>query len=196
MRGNDDAARAAAWGVCYSVYRQMVWSRVFYVIRTVHWLPEPRETVEEITSDVFVSLPDALSEYREEGKAEQWLKRIAVRTALRARERLTGAWQQKGGRPEARKRTYVTFDESVDEIVQRLDAVDADELLELERRIARLRTSDDGRERRWAEFIDWYREGYGFAEIAQRLGISEGTARNWLVAIRRYLAGMNDREGE
>ena len=53
---------------------------------------EPREAAADVASDVFVGLPDAVQHYREEGRAEWWLKQIAVRTALRRREALTGRW--------------------------------------------------------------------------------------------------------
>jgi DNA-directed RNA polymerase specialized sigma24 family protein len=72
--------------------------------------------------------------------------------------------------------------------VHRLDAVESDELLELERRLELLRTSAEPAKRRWAEFVALYIDGYGFEEIGARMGLSEGTARNWLCQIRKYLA--------
>jgi RNA polymerase sigma factor (sigma-70 family) len=192
MRDGTPDVREAAWAACYTRFRDVVWTRVFYVIRTIPWLPEPREVAEEVTSDVFVGLPDAVRHYRDDGKGEQWLKKVAVRTALRARERLTGDWQKRGAAPAepARRggRTYASFDDHANAIVEQLDAIDRDELLELERRLVALRTSAEPREQRWARFVDLYREGYGFAEIGERMGLTEGTARNWLVAIRRHLA--------
>lgn len=193
LRDGPEAEREAAWAACYERYRDLVWTRVFYVIRTIPWLPEPREVAEEVTSDVFVGLPDAAKHYRDEGKGEQWLKQVAVRTALRARERITGDWTRRNagvprtaGAPVGR--TYSSFDDHANAIVERLDSVDRDELLELERRVESLRQHADPRRQRWAEFIDLYRDGYGFEEIGQKMGLTEGTARNWLVAIRKHLA--------
>lgn len=190
MGSGSVEAREAAWAACYERYRDVVWTRVFYVVRSIGWLAEPREVAADVTSDVFVGLADAARRYREEGRAEYWLKQVAVRTALRAKERLTGQWKdaRAATRGPAAARTQVSFDDQAEHIVALLDEVERDELMELERRVAALRASTDARQRRWADFIDLYRQGYGFAEIGERLAITEGTARNWLVAIRRHLA--------
>jgi RNA polymerase sigma factor (sigma-70 family) len=188
LRSSQASEREAAWGQCYEQYRQLVWTRVFYVIRTISWLTEPREVAEDVTSEVFVTLPEAAQRYREEGKAEQWLKQIAVRAALRAKERLTGQWR-KGDATTSTGRRHESFDDEADRITRHLDSVDREELMELERRVEALRNSPDEKERRWAEFIELYRHGYGYAEIGARMGLTEGTARNWLVAIRKHLAG-------
>ena len=92
MRSDVEAVREAAWAACYARYHQLVWSRAFYVMRSVAWLAEPREAAADVASDVFVGLPDAARHYREEGRAEWWLKQVAVRTALRRKEALTGRW--------------------------------------------------------------------------------------------------------
>src|SRR5215471_5466584 len=92
MRSSDERTREAAWEACYAHYWRLVWTRAFYVMRTISWLGEPREMAADVTSDVFVGLPDAVKHYQETGKAEQWLKQIAIRTALRQKEALTGRW--------------------------------------------------------------------------------------------------------
>ena len=186
MRSDSEEVREAAWAACYQGYRDMVWTRVFYVLRTISWLREPREATEDVTSDVFVGLMEAAKQYREEGKPEQWLAQVAVRAALRAREKLTGDW--KGRRGSGATRRNVSFEDEANAIAADLDSVDRDELLELERRIAELRSSAEPRHQRWAEFIDLYRDGYGYEEIGNRLSLTEATARNWLVAIRKHLA--------
>lgn len=186
MRSESSAEREAAWAACYESHRDLVWTRVFYVLRTVSWLREPREATEDVTSDVFVGLIEAAKHYREEGKPEKWLAQVAVRAALRAREKLTGDWNQKKG--TAASRRSVSFDDEAATIAGELDSVDREELMELDRRIAELRASPDARHRRWAEFIDLYRDGYGYEEIGRTLSLTEATARNWLVAIRKHLA--------
>lgn len=186
MRSDSEKVREAAWAACYEGYREIVWTRVFYVLRTVSWLREPREATEDVTSDVFVGLMEAARQYREEGKPEQWLARVAVRAALRAREKLTGEWHGRRGTTASRR--PVSFDDEANAIAGELDSIDRDELLELDRRIGALRSSVEPRHRRWAEFIDLYREGYGYEEIGKKLNLTEATARNWLVAIRKHLA--------
>lgn len=187
MRSESREVREAAWAACYEGYRDIVWTRVFYVLRTISWLREPREATEDVTGDVFVGLVDAAKHYREEGKPEKWLAQVAVRAALRAREKLTGEWHGRQGAGTGRRN--VAFDDEANAIAVELDSVDREELLELERRIAELRSSPEPRHRRWAEFIDLYRDGYGYEEIGRKLNLTEATARNWLVAIRKHLAG-------
>ena len=195
LRSGNEAVREAAWEAIYQRYWQLVWTRVFYVMRTISWLGEPREMAADVASDVFVGLPDAVKHYRETGKPEQWLKLIAVRTALRKREALTGQWSSgksgddaKSTEAATRGRSYVPYEESAEQIVGRLDAVDQDELLELDRRREALRSSHDEAKRRWDEFLQLYIDGYDFKEIGERMGLTEATARNWLCKIRKYLA--------
>ena len=192
MQAADPTVREAAWEACYRRCYQMVWTRVFYVMRTVSWLGEPRELAADVASDVFVGLPDAVRHYREEGNPEQWLKQVAIRTALRKKESLTGRWAS--GRTAAKNeadvvgRSYVSFEESAEQILTRLDAVEREELMELERRREALRTSSDETKRRWDEFLQLYIDGYEFQEIGARLGLTEASARNWLCKIRKHLA--------
>ena len=193
MRSESAIVREAAWAACYERYHRTVWSYALYVMRSIPWLHEPREAAADVASDVFVGLPDAAKHYREEGRAEWWLKQVTVRAALRRREALTGMWAS--GRkpaaadaPDARARSYVPFDETADQIVARLDDVDPDELLELRRRREALRESPDPVRRRWDEFLELYIAGYGFDEIGAHLGLTSGTARNWLSKIRKHLS--------
>jgi RNA polymerase sigma factor (sigma-70 family) len=194
IRSEDEKLREAAWEACYKRFWQLVWTRAFYVMRTVSWLGEPNEMAADVTSDVFVGLPDALKHYRDEGKPEQWLKQIAVRTAIRRRESLTGKWSsvkstgvdQSNSRPVGR--SYVSYDETPEQIHHRLDSVEQEELMELERRRKALRESSDATKRRWDQFLQLYIDGYNFSEIGAQIGITEASARNWLCKIRKYLA--------
>ena len=194
MRSASGAERDRAWEECYGRCWQMVWTRVFYVMRTIPWAGEPRELASDVASDVFVGLPEAVQRYRDEGKPEQWLKQVAVRTALRKKESLTGRWSsgRSGDATSSRERTggrsFVAFDESADQIVERLDSVEREELMELERRREAMRNSDDPAKRRWDEFLQLYIDGFDFSEIGRRIGITEASARNWLSKIRRHLA--------
>ena len=194
MQAAEAAVREAAWAACYTRYHRLVWHWVFHVLRSIPWLDEPGEVAADVTSDLFVALPEAAARYSEQGKAEAWLKHVAVRAALRRRESLTGRWAsgRHAGNSRAGNsalgRRYVPIDEGVEALVHQLDAVTPEDVLDLERRRETLRRSSDPTRRRWAEFIDLYIAGYGFAEIGQRLGLTEASARNWLWKIRKYLA--------
>jgi RNA polymerase sigma factor (sigma-70 family) len=190
MQAERAEIREAAWAECYRRYHEVVWTRVFHVIRSIAWLPEPREVAADVASDIFVGLPDAARHYREQGQAEWWLKQVAVRAALRRKAALTGRWATGKRAPTqpATGRYSVSLDDAADEIVQELDAVEPEELLELERRLDQLRTSPEPTKRRWAEFIALYVRGSSFQEIGAALDLSEGTVRNWLCQIRKYLA--------
>jgi len=194
MQSSLDPERDRAWEECYKRCWPMVWTRVFYVMRTIPWAGEPRELAADVASDVFVGLPEAVRQYREEGKPEQWLKQVAVRTALRRKESLTGRWssgRSSGSGADSPDRTtgrsFVSFDESADQIVARLDSVEREELMELERRREALRNSDDPSKRRWDDFLQLYIDGFDFSEIGTRIGITEASARNWLCKIRKHL---------
>jgi len=195
MRSGTEAVREAAWEKTYQQYWQLVWTRVFYVMRTISWLDEPREMASDVTSDVFVGLPDAVKHYRESGKPEQWLKLIAVRTELRKREALTGQWSSRGSiddrtAPDSvvQGRSFISYEESAEQIVDRLDRVETEELMELDRRREALRNSPDETKRRWDEFLQLYIDGFDFKEIGSRMSMTEATARNWLCKIRKHLA--------
>ena len=185
MQSPDEGVRNAAWEATYEHYWQLVWTRVFYVMRSISWLAEPREIAADVTSDVFVGLPEAVRHYRETGKAEQWLKLIAVRTALRRRGALTGQWSEWVATPG---RSFVSYTETAEQIVSRLDEIDSEELIELQRRREALRSSSDKIKRRWDEFLQLYIDGYDFDEIGRRMGLTAATARNWLCKIRKHLS--------
>lgn len=189
MRVGSREQRETAWAACYERYHEVVWTRAFYVMRSIAWLAEPREAAADVASDVFVGLPDAVRHYREEGRAEWWLKQVAVRTALRRKEALTGRWASgRGDGAGAPGRSYVGLDDLADEIVDCLDGVEGEEQLELARRRAALRASDDPQHRRWDAFLELYVAGYDCGEIGARMGLAEGTARNWLCKIRKHLS--------
>jgi RNA polymerase sigma factor (sigma-70 family) len=194
IRSADSELADEAWGECYRQYHEKVWTRVFYVIRSIPWLKEPGEIAADVTGQVFLGLPDALRNYEEAGRAEAWLMRIALRTALRQKESLTGNWAgaatpkqaSSTNAPRAAGRVNIDLDGVTGEIMSHFEEVENDERLELSRRLDAWRGDPD--KQRWLEFIDFFLEGYSHDEIAERLEITPKTSRTWLWKIRRALA--------
>src|SRR5687768_11891709 len=94
MQAIETSTVDVAWAECFKRYSERVWSCVFYVIRTIPWLKEPGEVTADVVSEVFARLPAAVQHYRDEGRAEQWLMRVATRAALRQKEAITGKWSK------------------------------------------------------------------------------------------------------
>lgn len=110
---------------------------------------------EDIVQDLFVGLPEALRSYREAGRFEAWLRRIAVRlTLMRLRE--------------ARRKREVSL-----EVASSLpnDRERAVEDLHLSRALERL--EPEAR----ALIVLRTVEGYSHAEVGALLGIKPGTAQ-------------------
>lgn len=181
MQSANPAQVENAWGECYKRYNRKVWSCVFYVIRTIPWLKEPGEVAVDVTSEVFARLPQTLGAYQEVGKAESWLMQVAVRTAIRQKESITGSWSK--GKS---KRIGVELnDTTAQEIAASFEGNDRDDRMELERRMEEWQS--DPEKKRWTELVNLFLEGYGHDEIAERLGITPGTSRTLLWKIRREL---------
>lgn len=181
MRSDNAGDVENAWGECYKRYNRKVWSCVFYVIRTIPWLKEPGEVAIDVTSEVFARLPQTLAAYQEVGKAESWLMQVAVRTAIRQKESITGSWSKTKAR-----RVGVDLDENaVQSIAASMEETDRDERMELTRRMDEWRS--DPEKARWADLVKLFLEGYGHDEIAERLGITAGTSRTLLWKVRREL---------
>lgn len=181
MRSPNAAEVENAWAECYRRYNQKVWSSVFYVIRTIPWLKEPGEVAIDVTSEVFARLPQTLCAYQEIGKAESWLMQVAVRTAIRQKESITGSWSK----TKSRRVSVDLNDTTAQDIAASFEGDNVDERMELDRRMDEWRT--DPEKARWIELVNLFLEGYGHDEIAQRLGITPGTSRTLLWKIRRDL---------
>ena len=127
---------------------------------------------EERTQDVFVRLWDKLSSFRGESAFSSWLHRLAVNVVLNER-RTTG-----------RRERRVMPAEDPDNVVgaQHAAPLHGSGLsIDLERAIADL--PDGARE----VFVLYDIEGYGHGEIAQLVGIAEGTSKAQLFRARRLL---------
>jgi len=129
---------------------------------------------EERTQDVFVRLWDKLRSFRGESAFSSWLHRLAVNVVLNER-RTTG-----------RRERRVMPAEDPDNVVGAQHAAPLPSStpglsIDLERAIAEL--PDGARE----VFVLYDIEGYGHGEIAQLVGIAEGTSKAQLFRARRLL---------
>jgi len=128
---------------------------------------------EERTQDVFVRLWDKLRSFRGESAFSSWLHRLAVNVVLNER------------RTTVRRERRVMPAEDPDAVVGAQHAAplpgSAGLSIDLERAIAEL--PDGARE----VFVLYDIEGYGHGEIAQLVGIAEGTSKAQLFRARRLL---------
>jgi len=124
---------------------------------------------EERTQDVFVRLWDKLRSFRGDSAFSSWLHRLAVNVVLNER-RTTG-----------RRGRRVMLAEDPDTVVGAQHAAPLHLNIDLERAIAEL--PDGARE----VFVLYDIEGYGHGEIAQLVGIAEGTSKAQLFRARRLL---------
>ena len=124
---------------------------------------------EERTQDVFVRLWDKIGSFRGESAFSSWLHRLAVNVVLNER-RTTG------------RRELRVMPAADPEMLERRKGDSTEGLrIDLERAIATL--PDGARE----VFVLYDIEGYGHAEIAQLVGIAEGTSKAQLFRARRLL---------
>jgi len=124
---------------------------------------------EERTQDVFVRLWDKLASFRGESAFSSWLHRLAVNVVLNER-RTTGRRERRVAPvedPAALERNQGNPTEGLS--------------IDLERAIADL--PDGARE----VFVLYDIEGYAHGEIAQLVGIAEGTSKAQLFRARRLL---------
>ena len=127
------------------------------------------DRAEEIVQDAFVRVWRSLPSFNGDSKLSTWLHSIAVNAALdRVRSR---------ARREARIDREVDLDRYAREVGRAMPTAD----LDLERALASL--PDGARE----IVILHYIEGYPCAEVAERLGIAEGTVKSQLHRARRLL---------
>ena len=127
------------------------------------------DRAEEIVQDAFVRVWRSLPSFNGNSKLSTWLHSIAVNAALdRVRSR---------ARREARIDREVDLERYAREVGRAMPTAD----LDLERALASL--PDGARE----IVILHYIEGYPCAEVAERLGIAEGTVKSQLHRARRLL---------
>jgi RNA polymerase sigma-70 factor, ECF subfamily len=127
------------------------------------------EGAEEIVQDAFVRAWRSLPSFNGNSRLSTWLHSVAVNAALdRVRKR---------SRREAMVATEPDLDRYAGEVARAMPGAD----LDLERAVASL--PDGARE----VVILHYMEGYPCADIAERLGVVEGTVKSQLHRARRLL---------
>ncbi len=127
------------------------------------------EGAEEIVQDAFVRAWRSLPSFNGNSRLSTWLHSVAVNAAL---DRM-----RKRSRRETRIATDVDLDMYSDEVARAMPGAD----LDLERAVASL--PDGARE----IVILHYLEGYPCSEIAERLGVVEGTVKSQLHRARQLL---------
>ena len=169
QRGDD-----AAFAALYDAYATRVYALCL-------GLAGDRATAAELVQDVFVRVWEKLDSFRGECAFPTWLHRVAVNVALES--------ERKGRRRSLRVQIAAdlrlvngTADERAPDATA--TATDHGLVLDLERAIARL--SPGAR----AVFVLHDVEGFQHAEIAERLGIAEGTSKAHLFRARRLLREM------
>ena len=153
-----------------------------YVYRTALFVTRNSSDAEEAVQETFLDVLRALPNYRVEGPArfETWLYRVTVnrcRSRLRRKTLPSAEWEDIEERLERIPEPHPDHDpEGV--TVDRERAVElwqaVDELSEAHRVVVLLR----------------YQQGLSYSEIAQTLGISEGTVKSRLYNAHRRLKGQ------
>lgn len=153
-----------------------------YVYRTALFVTRNSSDAEEAVQETFLDVLRALPNYRVEGPArfETWLYRVTVnrcRSRLRRKTLPSDEWEDIEERLERIPEPHPDHDpEGV--TVERERAVElwqaVDELSEAHRVVVLLR----------------YQQGLSYSEIAQTLGISEGTVKSRLYNAHRRLKGQ------
>lgn len=130
-----------------------------------------REEAEEVLQAAFVRVFRRLDQYRGEGSFEGWVKRIVIRTAL-------SSWRQRQVREAGQTDSWEQIAEPVSKHPSGYEALAARDVLDL------LDTLPPG----YRMVINLYAiEGYSHGEIAEMLGISEGTSKSQLARGRALL---------
>jgi RNA polymerase sigma factor (sigma-70 family) len=135
-------------------------------------LTRSADEADDVVQDVFVGLPDALRGYRDDGRFDAWLARVAMRVALMRMRRA---------------RAYEPLTGDVPAGAQRDDAAATDARLSIERALATLPPAAR------AVFVRRELEGRTHAEIAAELGISRNSSEVRLFrALRQIRSFLRD----
>jgi RNA polymerase sigma factor (sigma-70 family) len=162
------ACRRGESAAQYQLYKKLSYLLMGVCLR---YCPS-RDDAEDALQNTFVKIFTRLDQYRGQGPFEAWARRIAVTTSLHALE------QHRLRHPAL----GVDFDELAADLPtaepSALEQLAADDLLAL------LETLPPG----YRTVLNLYAvEGYSHQEIAELLGIAEGTSKSQLARARRLL---------
>ncbi|RZK55255.1 MAG: RNA polymerase sigma factor [Hymenobacter sp.] len=165
------ACRRGEEAAQFRLYNQLAYQLMGVCLR---YCPS-RAEAEDALQNTFVKLFTRLDQYRGEGPFEAWARRIAVHTALHAVEQHRLRHPTSAGAAD--------LDDHAADLPSpepsALENMAADDLL---RHLAALPPG-------YRTVLNLYAiEGYAHAEIAQLLGISEGTSKSQLARARQLLA--------
>ena len=123
---------------------------------------------EDILHDGFIKIYQKINQYGFKGSFEGWMRRIVVNTAL---ERFRNQYKVINLQDSVREKPELSYDNIIDKIT-------ADELLTIIQKLSP----------KYRMVFNLYAiEGYNHQEIAEQLGISEGTSKSNLSRARAIL---------
>ncbi len=128
------------------------------------------QEAQDVLQDSFITIFKKIGQFKGEGSFEGWLKRIAINTALQ---------QYRGKKVYQLEDHSLVADEAVE--VEDTDALGMQDLLDMIHQLP---------DRYRLVFSLYTLDGYGHKEIADMMGISEGTSKSNLSRARQNLQQM------
>lgn len=156
-----------------AAYQELLYSRyaskMFAICR--RYFPNDQMTAEDVLQDGFIKIFQNISRFRHEGSFEGWLKRIFVNTAIE--------YYRKSVQMYPIIDNISVSTESFDPNI--IETLNAENLLEM------IATLSPG----YRTVFNLYAiEGYTHKEIAELLGVNEGTSKSQLARARQILQKM------
>lgn len=132
-----------------------------------------REDAEDILQDSFIKIFDNINKFRNDGSLEGWVKRIVANTAIKQYYKKNTMY------PIVTSVEHVNEDSEEEDFMDKLSADNSmEELLQMIQNLAP----------RYRMVFNMYAiDGHSHSEIAQLLGISEGTSKSQLSRAREIL---------
>lgn len=128
-----------------------------------------RDDAQDLLHDGFIKVYTGLNEYKFEGSLEGWIRRIMVNTAINFYKRKSGHYFSE---IDGNEEVFNGYEENI------IEQISAAELL------GYINEMPDGYRMVFNMYVI---EGYQHNEIAEILGISDGTSKSQLMKARKYL---------